>query len=146
MKYATEKCPLSVYQFFSICMDLVIINRVRFSMIDSCFRAKSCDNLVNETKQYFPKGNASSDTNRMTQQRFLSPFSCCAVSFKIDTCQIAHFDFSDSFHFFPRLESMVHRARQTLAFRFELSLDQEIEVQNHFYDRKCSDYESMGGF
>ena len=36
--------------------------------------------LVYEEKQYFPRGNASSDTNQMTQKRFLSHLSCCAVS------------------------------------------------------------------
>lgn len=100
------------------------------------FDAISVNKFVNESKQYFPRGNASSDTNQMTQKRFLSPFSCCAVSFLARNWYMP-----DCTLWFSRFISFlsttrVQKVRLTMVFRFELSSDQEIEVQNRFLRSK----------
>ena len=87
-------------------------------------------------KQYFLLGNTSLDTNQMTQKRFLSPFSRCAVS-----CLTRNWYMPDCKHILimENISSNVHRTLSlwySLNLRFELSLDQEIEVQNHFLRSK----------
>ena len=72
----------------------------------------------------------------MTQKRFLSPFSRCAVS-----CLTRNWYMPDCKHILimENISSNVHRTLSlwySLNLRFELSLDQEIEVQNHFLRSK----------
>ena len=72
----------------------------------------------------------------MTQKRFLSPFSCCAVSFLARNWYMP-----DCTLWFSRFISFlsttrVQKVRLTMVFRFELSSDQEIEVQNRFLRSK----------